>query len=138
MPMEEKHHIHLAAVGAPTVAGDRPRGRIPEVISTICQRVLMGLPMLCLVACVASQPQGSRGPQPAYDRMLLAGDISVAEEHLRDFGYDPGPVDGHFTAETQAAVRAYQARYGLPISGILDRPTRRELLPGLDERGFTR
>jgi murein L,D-transpeptidase YcbB/YkuD len=98
----------------------------------------MGLTMLCLVACVASQPKGSMGPQPAYDRILLAGDIYVAEEHLRDFGYAPGPVDGIYTAETQAAVRTYQARYGLPVSGLLDWPTRQELLPGLDERGLMR
>jgi peptidoglycan hydrolase-like protein with peptidoglycan-binding domain len=57
---------------------------------------------------------------------------------LRDFGYDPGPVDGRFTAETQAAVRAYQRRYGLPVSGLLDQETRLELIPGLDQPGFVR
>jgi peptidoglycan hydrolase-like protein with peptidoglycan-binding domain len=74
----------------------------------------------------------------AYDRLLLAGDIHVAETHLRDFGFDPGPVDGIFTVETQAAVRAYQARYGLPISGLLDWVTRHELVPGLDQPGVVR
>jgi peptidoglycan hydrolase-like protein with peptidoglycan-binding domain len=53
---------------------------------------------------------------------------------LREFGFDPGPVKGVFTAETQAAVRAYQARYGLPVSGLLDHATRRGLLPGFDQR----
>jgi hypothetical protein len=100
--------------------------------------ILVALGGLWLTACVASQPQGPAGLRPAYDRILLAGDIYVAETHLRDFGYDPGPVDGRFTAETQAAVRGYQARYGLPVSGLLDRATRRELVPGLDEVGFTR
>ena len=52
---------------------------------------------------------------------------------MRDFGFDPGPVDGLFTAQTQAAVRAFQARYGLPVSGLIDRAIRQELLPGLDE-----
>jgi hypothetical protein len=33
----------------------------------------------------------------------------VAEAHLHDFGFDPGPVDGIYTAQTQDAVRAYQA-----------------------------
>jgi hypothetical protein len=108
------------------------------VIGILCQRVLMGLAMFCLVACVASQPKGSMGLQPAYDRILLAGDIQVAEAHLRDFGFDPGPVDGIYTAQTQAAVRAYQARYGLPISGMLDRQTRLDLLPGLDQQGLMR
>jgi peptidoglycan hydrolase-like protein with peptidoglycan-binding domain len=55
---------------------------------------------------------------------------------LRDFGFDPGPVDGLFTAETRTAVRAFQARYGIPVSGLLDRETRWELLPGLDQWEF--
>jgi carboxyl-terminal processing protease len=65
------------------------------------------------------------------DRLLNRGDIQVAEMHLRDFGFDPGPIDGIYTAQTQAAVRAYQARYGLPVSGLLDYATRLQLLPGL-------
>jgi peptidoglycan hydrolase-like protein with peptidoglycan-binding domain len=37
-----------------------------------------------------------------------------------------------FTVQTQAAVRAYQARYGLPVSGVLNYATRLQLIPGLD------
>ena len=99
---------------------------------------LMGLAGLWLTACTAAPARGAAGLQPATDRILLAGDIHVAEAHLRDCGYDPGPVDGVFTAQTRSAVRAYQARYGLPISGRLDRATRQELLPGLDEQGLMR
>jgi murein L,D-transpeptidase YcbB/YkuD len=71
---------------------------------------------------------------PAFNRFLTAGDIQVAEGRLKDFGFDPGPVDGTFTAQTQAAVRAFQARYGLPVSGLLDRPTREELQLGVDPK----
>jgi putative peptidoglycan binding protein len=74
--------------------------------------------------------------RPTLDRILTQGEIQVAERHLQDFGYDPGPVDGLFTAQTQAAVRAFQARYGIPVSGLLDRETRRELLPGFDQDEF--
>jgi peptidoglycan hydrolase-like protein with peptidoglycan-binding domain len=63
---------------------------------------------------------------------MTAGEIQIAEQHLQDFGFDPGPVDGRFTVQTQAAVRAFQTRYGIPVSGLLDRATRIELLPGLD------
>jgi peptidoglycan hydrolase-like protein with peptidoglycan-binding domain len=94
---------------------------------------------LLLTACAASQAEAPRAMQaaperPAFDRLLARGDIQVAEAHLREFGFDPGPVDGVFTAQTQAAVRAYQAKYGLTVSGLLDRETRRELLPGLDPK----
>jgi Putative peptidoglycan binding domain len=68
----------------------------------------------------------------AYDRILTPGDIQVAEAHLQAFGYDPGPVDGLFTAQTEAAVRDFQRRYGLSVSGLLDYATREALVPGLN------
>ena len=70
--------------------------------------------------------------RPATDRLLSAGDIHVAEAHLKAFSFDPGPVDGLFTAQTQAAMQAFQVRYGLPVSGLLDRATRGELKLGVD------
>ena len=100
------------------------------------------LPLLWLTACVASQTEAPTTAQPSaltpgpilptLDRLLTRGEIQVAQTHLKDFGFDPGPVDGTFTARTQAAVRAFQARYGLPVSGRLDYTTRLQLLPGLD------
>ena len=111
-------------------------------------RVLLASGIMWLSACTATDrplatpstlfPAGSQGgaARPALDRLLTSGDIQVAEEHLRDFGFDPGLVDGIFTSQTQAAVRAFQARYGIPVSGLLDQATRRELLPGLDQQEF--
>jgi peptidoglycan hydrolase-like protein with peptidoglycan-binding domain len=107
--------------------------------------VLGWLPVLLLTACVASQTQAPTAARPAaltqgserpaLDRLLTRGDIQIAEEHLQAFGFDPGPVDGIFTAQTQAAVRAFQARYGLPVSGLLDRATREELQLGVGAKG---
>jgi peptidoglycan hydrolase-like protein with peptidoglycan-binding domain len=96
--------------------------------------VIPWLPLLLFTACVASQTEAPTAvpSQAAVDRILTPGDIQVAEAHLQAFGYNPGPVDGRFTAETQAAVRAFQRRYGLSVSGLLDRETRRELVPGVD------
>jgi peptidoglycan hydrolase-like protein with peptidoglycan-binding domain len=87
-----------------------------------------------LTACVAphTEERAAESERPAVDRLLNRGDIQVAEAHLKDFGFDPGPVDGIYTAQTRTAVRAYQARYGLPVSGLLDYTTRLQLLPGLD------
>jgi murein L,D-transpeptidase YcbB/YkuD len=97
-------------------------------------------PLVLLTACVASHPGDRQAGtvRPAVDRLLNRGDIQVAEAHLQDFGFDPGLIDGIYTAQTQAAVRAYQARYGLPVSGLLDYPTRLQLLPGLDFQNATR
>ena len=91
------------------------------------------LAAVVLTGCVAAQMGGSTRLRPATDTLLTAGDIQVAQEHLRAFGFDPGPVTGVFTAETQAAVRAYQRRYGLPVTGLLDEATRRQVLPGFNQ-----
>jgi peptidoglycan hydrolase-like protein with peptidoglycan-binding domain len=97
-------------------------------------RIIAWLPLWSLTACVASQTAAptAGSERVAYDRILTPGDIQMAETHLQAFGFDPGPVDGVFTAQTQAAVRAFQRQYGLSVSGLLDRETRRELIPGLD------
>jgi peptidoglycan hydrolase-like protein with peptidoglycan-binding domain len=93
--------------------------------------LILALP---LTACVASHPGTYRAGtiQPAVDRILTRGDIQVAQVHLRDFGFDPGPIDGNYTAQTQAAVRAFQATYGLSVSGLLDLQTRKQLKVGVD------
>ena len=100
--------------------------------------VIGWLLLMRLPACVASQPGVPTPglPQSAPDRLLTRGDIHVAEAHLNAFGYDPGPIDGLLTAETPAAVRAFQVQYGLAVSGRLDRQTRLESLPGLDQDEF--
>jgi|SRR5919109_5518911 murein L,D-transpeptidase YcbB/YkuD len=98
-------------------------------------RAVIGwLPLVLLTACVASyQGDGQAGTlRPALDRLLTRGDIHVAQSHLKDFGFDPGPIDGRYTAQTQEAVRAFQATYGLPATGLLDYTTRLQLIPGLD------
>jgi peptidoglycan hydrolase-like protein with peptidoglycan-binding domain len=96
--------------------------------------VLGWLVVALLTGCAASRPQPPASIQPATDTILSAGDIQVAQEHLQAFGFGPGPVQGVYTAETQAAVRAFQARYGIEVTGLLDRATRRQLLPGFDQR----
>jgi murein L,D-transpeptidase YcbB/YkuD len=103
-------------------------------------RVVLSSAVLCVSACTTpghsnATPSalGQDPVRPALDRLMTRGEIHVAEGHLRDLRFDPGPVDGIFTAETQAAVRAFQSRYGMSVSGLLDRETRLELLPGVDE-----
>jgi murein L,D-transpeptidase YcbB/YkuD len=97
-------------------------------------RIIGWLSLLLLTACVASHPGEHQAGtvRPVVDRLLNRGDIQVAESHLQDFGFHPGPIDGIYTAETQSAVRGYQARYGLPATGLLDYTTRLQLIPGLD------
>jgi peptidoglycan hydrolase-like protein with peptidoglycan-binding domain len=102
-----------------------------------CSRGIIGwLPLVLLTACVASHPGAHHAGtiHPAVDRLLSRGDIQVAQTHLREFGFGPGPINGIYTVQTQAAVRAYQATYGLSVSGLLDLQTREQLKVGPDSR----
>jgi peptidoglycan hydrolase-like protein with peptidoglycan-binding domain len=93
---------------------------------------IIWIPLMLLTACVASHTgdrQAGTIP-PAVDRLFTRGDIQIAQTHLQEFGFDPGPIDGIYTAQTQAAVRAFQATYGLMVSGLLDRQTREVLKVG--------
>jgi peptidoglycan hydrolase-like protein with peptidoglycan-binding domain len=94
------------------------------------------LPLVLLTACVTSHPGTYHAEtiRPAVDRLLTRGDIEVAQMHLRAFGFDPGPIDGIYTAQTQAAVRAFQTTYGLSVSGLLDPQTREQLKVGPDSK----
>jgi peptidoglycan hydrolase-like protein with peptidoglycan-binding domain len=98
--------------------------------------VIAWLPVVLLTACVTSHPgEHPAGTiQPAVDRLLNRGDIQVAQMHVRAFGFDPGPIDGIYTAQMQAAVRAFQTTYGLFVSGLLDRQTREQLKVGSDPK----
>jgi hypothetical protein len=70
--------------------------------------VISWLPLLLLTASVTSHTaEHTPGPElPAMDRLLTRGNIQFAEMRLKESGFDPGPVDGLFTAQTQAGVRA--------------------------------
>jgi peptidoglycan hydrolase-like protein with peptidoglycan-binding domain len=102
----------------------------------LSRAVMAWLLLVLLTACAASDTGEHQAGtvRPAMDSLLTRGDIQVAQIHLRAFGFDPGPIDGIYTAQTQAAVRAFQATYGLSESGLLDRRTRELLKVGADSR----
>jgi hypothetical protein len=41
------------------------------------------------------------------------------QQALTDHGHNPGPVDGKFGAQTEAAVKGFQAGYALTIDGLV-------------------
>lgn len=68
-------------------------------------------------------------PQPPQGGIPLnLGQRVAAERALTNLGFDPGPADGTFTAQTYAALRAYQQARGLPVTGVVDAVTAAALL----------
>jgi peptidoglycan hydrolase-like protein with peptidoglycan-binding domain len=52
------------------------------------------------------------------------------QEELDVEGFPTGSEKGTLTPQTEAALRAYQQKYGLSITGELDDATQRSLLAG--------
>ena len=56
-----------------------------------------------------------------------APEVERMQKALKQQGHDPGPVDGVMGAQTSAALKAYQKKQGLRVSGQLDAETAAKL-----------
>jgi lysozyme family protein len=52
---------------------------------------------------------------PTDDRGLSRAERKEVQRLLNEKGYDTGTPDGHVGARTQAAIKAFQAKMGLPV-----------------------
>lgn len=82
-----------------------------------------------------SEAQQNREEQRAVRKsppppQLSQAQIRRYQEHLDGEGFPTGPEKGTLTPQTEAALRAYQQKYGLPLTGELDNATQRSLLAG--------
>jgi hypothetical protein len=53
--------------------------------------------------------------------------VSGAQGRLKNLGFYRGQVDGELGAQTEAALRRFQSKYDLDVSGVLDDQTCRRL-----------
>jgi peptidoglycan hydrolase-like protein with peptidoglycan-binding domain len=96
--------------------------------------VTLGMMLAVPLVTTAAGPDTPRGNTPAAVDQLLAQDmIQQAQMTLKVAGFNPGRTDGIFDAQTSTAVRQYQVAQGIPVSGLLDQPTRRVLFPGSEQ-----
>jgi cytochrome c peroxidase/peptidoglycan hydrolase-like protein with peptidoglycan-binding domain len=91
--------------------------------------LLVSLLIFVGLVVIDSGQQHSQGQSPTPpDPQLSPDQIKRVQEHLYAAGLDPGPRDGVWGPQTEAALRAYQQRHGLPVSGVLDAATRTVIL----------
>ena len=77
---------------------------------------------------VAVGTAGTTGAQvPGQQQLITKDNLKVIQERLKAEGVYAGPVDGEVNAQTEAALRAYQQKQGLPVSGEADEATLRAL-----------
>lgn len=133
-----------AAAAAPAVATNAP----PTATPSIGKYVLVGgglsillyvlanseqkqPPSAPAVSTTSSPPVTARtdapglvfsnpSPSPEANRPLTAAEVREAQRLLFEQAFDPGTADGIAGPTTVAAVKRYEERRGLPITGSLD------------------
>ena len=82
-----------------------------------------------------SEAQQNRAEQHAVQKStapqtLTETQIRGYQEQLDTAGFPTGTDKGAMTPQTEAALRAYQGKHGLPVTGMLDEATQRSLTAG--------
>src|SRR4029453_17875524 len=78
--------------------------------------------------CPIMVEAGTTGePRPEQKQLITTDNLKLVQERLKTEGVYAGPVDGEMTAQTEAALRAYQEKQGLPVSGAADETTLKQL-----------
>ena len=58
---------------------------------------------------------------------MTGADVKSAQQRLAALKYWPGPIDGQFGPDTQAAVWAFQEINGIKVTGVIDAATKYRL-----------
>lgn len=82
-------------------------------------------------------PACSTGGYPVIRRGSRGNYVCIAQDDLNTLGYRTGGLDGVFGAQTEDAVRRYQASRGLSIDGIIGCNTWRSLQENVVGTGKT-
>jgi peptidoglycan hydrolase-like protein with peptidoglycan-binding domain len=71
---------------------------------------------------------GTTGEQAAEQRTIITKDnIKLVQERLKAEGVYACPADGELNAQTEAALRQYQQKQGIPVSGAADEEPLKQL-----------
>lgn len=87
---------------------------------------LIAICMICLLASLIAVPAQAVGERVLYWGNT-GGDVTQVQQRLIWWGYMQGSTDGVYGAQTYQAVRLFQSRNGLNVSGNVDAGTFRAL-----------
>lgn len=77
------------------------------------------------------KPKKNGGETPAVKSVYQVGDkgwkVKQAQQYLQSLGFAPQDTDGQFTKATRKALRNFQKKYHLKVTGNLDNATYTEL-----------
>lgn len=87
---------------------------------------------------IARRGPDARAERPAGAMVQGQEHVMRLQEALKEKGYQPGPVDGLIGSQTSAALREYQQKEGLRVTGRADAETLGKLGIGIGGTGVRR
>jgi peptidoglycan hydrolase-like protein with peptidoglycan-binding domain len=96
---------------------------MPRLVTVLIVGVLWLCPIMIQVGTA-----GTTGEQrPEQGKLITKDNLKLVQERLKTEGMYAGPVDGELNTQTEAALRAYQEKQQIPVSGAVDEATLKEL-----------
>ena len=99
-----------------------PSGAIPEPVFAV--ELSNGLRFEEEITRYLARAADQSG-QPDHAVVLRRGDRGQAvinlQRDLANLGFNPGAIDGVFGVQTETALRTFQRRFGIPVTGVYDR-----------------
>ena len=89
-------------------------------VAVLLVSILSVCPMLVEAGTTGEQP-------PAQGTIITKDNLKLIQERLKAEGVYTGPVNGEMNAQTEAALRAYQEKQGIAVSGAADEATLKQL-----------
>ncbi|WP_317891131.1 peptidoglycan-binding protein [Paenibacillus oceani] len=77
-----------------------------------------------LVVCLF----GTASNAGAFGKGAKGPDVYAVQGMLKSLGYFTGMITGYYGSETEAGVKRFQQRYGLPVTGAVDDKTLESIL----------
>jgi Putative peptidoglycan binding domain len=82
---------------------------------------------LCPFLVEAGTPETTGEPRPEQKQIITPANLKLVQQRLQAEGVYVGPIDGEMNTQTEAALRAYQQKHGLPVSSAADEATLKQL-----------
>ena len=79
------------------------------------------------VSAAVSTPAAWTAPKGTLSEGSSGAAVKSVQRRLAALKYDPGSIDGHFGANTEDAVWAFQAVNRIPVTGVINARTMRAL-----------
>ncbi|MBO9607121.1 MAG: peptidoglycan-binding protein [Paenibacillaceae bacterium] len=93
--------------------------------SSAGRRKLLPLAALLLCLVLVTVPAATAA---AFGQGSSGSDVYAVQGMLKSLGYFNGTITGYYGTQTAAAVKKFQARYGLPKTGAVDNKTLESIL----------